>query len=317
MALFEITFIAIQTIVISGLGLILALPIWGTLVRIRANYTPKVVQLETEDNVQPPTGSAVTGFIAMMSRTKHLEGWPGLYRGLMPTLLFDVVIALLERLVLYGSLAGRIWIAFGAPGLGYRGIILLYISIPLSIIKARAITTPHRVGYFTPERSLRVLLSHTERRRPWILYFTPGLLIAVTINIAYTFGLRALRTALFGGPSTSDKTYWGFYLVHTTWLRLGMFYGTILAASLVLCPLEVATVRLSVQRNHDAEGDAEETTVPYASADEDVLELRPEADPYLGLADCARKIVREEGWMALYRGWWLTLVFKFFGAFTY
>lgn len=39
-------------------------------------------------------------------------------------------------------------------------------------------------------------------------------------------------------------------------------------------------------------------------------------DPYLGLVDCVQKIVREEGWTALYRGWWLTLVFGVFGAFA-
>jgi hypothetical protein len=39
-------------------------------------------------------------------------------------------------------------------------------------------------------------------------------------------------------------------------------------------------------------------------------------DPYLGLIDCAKRIIDEEGWRALYRGWWLTMLFGVFGAFA-
>jgi hypothetical protein len=34
--------------------------------------------------------------------------------------------------------------------------------------------------------------------------------------------------------------------------------------------------------------------------------LRNEGDPYLGLVDCAKRIVDEEGWSTLYRAWWMT-----------
>lgn len=36
--------------------------------------------------------------------------------------------------------------------------------------------------------------------------------------------------------------------------------------------------------------------------------LRNEKDPYLGLIDCAKKVVDEEGWSTLYRAWWLTML---------
>lgn len=39
-------------------------------------------------------------------------------------------------------------------------------------------------------------------------------------------------------------------------------------------------------------------------------------DPYLGMVDCGKRIIIEEGWRALYRGWWLTLLFGGFGAFS-
>ena len=36
--------------------------------------------------------------------------------------------------------------------------------------------------------------------------------------------------------------------------------------------------------------------------------LRHEKDPYLGFVDCAKSIITEEGWGALYRAWWITLL---------
>lgn len=36
--------------------------------------------------------------------------------------------------------------------------------------------------------------------------------------------------------------------------------------------------------------------------------LRNEEDPYVGLVDCAKRILDEEGWGALYRAWWITLL---------
>jgi hypothetical protein len=44
--------------------------------------------------------------------------------------------------------------------------------------------------------------------------------------------------------------------------------------------------------------------------------LRNEKDPYLGLTDCAKRILDEEGWMALYRAWWLTMLGGLAGAFA-
>jgi hypothetical protein len=38
------------------------------------------------------------------------------------------------------------------------------------------------------------------------------------------------------------------------------------------------------------------------------LSLRSEGDPYLGLVDCAKRIITEEGWMTLYRAWWITFL---------
>lgn len=44
--------------------------------------------------------------------------------------------------------------------------------------------------------------------------------------------------------------------------------------------------------------------------------LRTEREPYIGLVDCAKRIIDEEGWSALYRAWWLTTLGCLTGAFS-
>lgn len=115
-----------------------------------------------------------------------------------------------------------------------------------------------------------------------------------------------------------------------------------LFSTAILCPLEVISTRLAVQRNHESAefnsvgqeeaGDVED--LPEYSPDEDVIgydflfiwlicvfnryisRMRNDKDPYLGLVDCTKRIIDEEGWGALYRGWWLTMLFGVFGAFA-
>lgn len=53
--------------------LFITVPLNGTLVRLRANYNPKGLQLDEEDGVQPHTGPVITSFFVMMARVKRLE----------------------------------------------------------------------------------------------------------------------------------------------------------------------------------------------------------------------------------------------------
>ena len=46
------------------------------------------------------------------------------------------------------------------------------------------------------------------------------------------------------------------------------------------------------------------------------LRLRQENDPYLGLVDCSKRIIAEEGWATLYRAWWATLLGSLGSAFA-
>ena len=172
-------------------------------------------------------------------------------------------------------------------------------------------------------QSIRVLLTPTERRRPWILYLTPGLLAAQVLHISIVvIGLGPLRR----------------YLVHSKESLITLSaatYDIIVAFSaIILAPLEVIVTRLAIQRNHasaeynsvsqEVEGDGE--NVAEYGGEEDVMgyvqqcstllflssdfhiRLRSEGDPYLGLVDCAKRMVEEEGWFSLYRASWLTIL---------
>ena len=96
-------FVVDLLIIVVGLAvsLLITVPIAGALVRLRANYNPKGLQLDDEGVVHPYTGPQLTSFFGMLSRVKRLEvrarrilatdmlihkplsqGWPGLYKGL-------------------------------------------------------------------------------------------------------------------------------------------------------------------------------------------------------------------------------------------
>lgn len=182
--------------------------------------------------------------------------------------------------------------------------------------------------------SIRILLTPTERKKPWMLYMTPGLLAAQVLLVAYTaFFLTAIRAFLLPRPSADELS------LNT--VKFGIYLFIELLSTVVLCPLEVISTKLAIQRNHAApeynsvEQEAEDDTLDgeeyteYSGAEEDVIgsvacplvrssngcspshqsrRLRHEKDPYLGLVDCAKKIIDEEGWKALYRAWWITLL---------
>ncbi|KAH8980489.1 hypothetical protein EDB86DRAFT_2979821, partial [Lactarius hatsudake] len=121
---------------------LITVPLTGTLVRLRANYNPKGLQLDPEDGVQPHTGPVITSLFLMLSRVRSLEVGSVVFHSL----------DWLSRCI--------------DPGLGwpYEG--------------HGSIITPYQLPYFRPLHSLRVLLTPTERRKPWVLYLTPGLFAA-------------------------------------------------------------------------------------------------------------------------------------------
>ncbi|KAL0070060.1 hypothetical protein AAF712_002957 [Marasmius tenuissimus] len=94
---------------------------------------------------------------------------------------------------------------------------------------------------------------------------------------------------------------------------------------LVRTPLQVASVRLSLQKYQDAEAatglraDSDNSRRDRASeepvagirrySNEDVIVLKDTYRfPYTGLLDCLNTIINEEGWKTLMKSGWLTLL---------
>ena len=60
-------------IISLAIYLAIAVPLNGALVRLRANFNPKSIQLDAEGNVEPHTGPIVTSFFSMLGRVKRIE----------------------------------------------------------------------------------------------------------------------------------------------------------------------------------------------------------------------------------------------------
>jgi len=125
--------------------------------------------------------------------------------------------------------------------------------------------------------ALRVLLTPSERRRPWILYLTPGLMAAevthITLVVLFLGPMRRILLPKLSSSVPEDS------IDFSGW-KLGIYLTLLCLSVLLLAPLEVIATRLAIQRNHasaeynsvaqEAEGDTED--VPeYSGADEDVI----------------------------------------------
>jgi len=309
-----------------AISLLITVPFTGALIRLRANYNPRGLQLDDEGGAEPHTGPIVTGFIGMLKRVKRIEGWAGLYKGLMPTFVETLILTIFAVVALEAN--PRYHSRANPPDAGIVGtlaycVFSILISLPAVIITYRSITTPYKLPYFRPLYSLRILLTPTERRRPWILYLTPGLFLTQFLHAVYTMVLlRSIRRFLIPVSDEPSDT------LNISPIKFGIYLLLAILSTAILCPLEVMAAKLAIQRNHAAaeynsveqevEDDAvsAEEYVEYSGAEEDVIGLRHEKDPYLGFLDCSKRIVQEEGWQALYRVWWLTMLVGIGSAFA-
>lgn len=297
-----------------AISLAMVVPFSGVLVRFRANFNPKGIRMDEEGSAAPPTGPVVKSYFAMFVRVFRIEGAPGLYKGLMPTAITTLMVTLFVLLA-FDPEKPRRHSKYAAPDTGILGtmfysFLMLLVSLPTTILTYRSITTPYKLGYWNPAHAFRILLTPTERSRPWILYLTPGLLAAQISHIAVIILiLGPSRRWLL--PPLRQASDWSDISV----VKLGFYTIVAIVCTAILSPLEVITTRLVIQRNHasseynsvqqEVDGDGE--AAEQYGTDEEVIGLREEGDPYLGLADCAKRIIDEEGVMTLYRAWWLTL----------
>ena len=122
----------------------------------------------------------------------------------------------------------------------------------------RSVVIPYRLPWFRPIHSLYLLITPTERRQPWKLYLTPGLLMAQSINAL--IGLRVLLSPdLYVGGSRSP-------------VRFGLYMAVEILSVAVCCPLQVMITKLAVQRNHTTETCTPVATVPGGSETADAQE---------------------------------------------
>ena len=171
-------------------------------------------------------------------------------------------------------------------------IVMMLLSLPTTIITYRyvgivtrlrscsptyflsSITTPIKLPWLNPVKAFRVLLTPTERSRPWILYLTPGLLAAEVSHIAIVvLGLGSLRRLLL--PSKTED-----FFSEVSYFKLGIYLIFLSLATAIIAPLEVILTRLAIQRNHSSSeynsvsqeivGDSEEPN-EFAGTDEDVI----------------------------------------------
>lgn len=329
--LFAVLLLGIST----GLSLLITVPLYGTLVRFRANYTPKGLALDGEGGVQPHVGPVVNSYFQMFFRVRRIEGTAGLFKGIMPMAISTVLITLFAALWVGASLAnprGKYSIpAGGSLQLLVYTVVIAVLSLPLTVIINRAITTPHKLPAFSPVHSLSVLLTPYERARPWALFLTPGLMAAEVLHICYVLlVMHSFRRLLL--PSSFLVDEWAdpetgkpVWPKDFTFIRFFLYILVTVLSTPVLCPLEVIATRLSLQRNHSPDGGfaaipQDDATMivdddhEYAGSDEDVIGLRSEEDPYVGLVDCGRRILAEEGIRTLLRGWWVTILGGVFSA---
>ncbi|KAG9049951.1 hypothetical protein FS837_008538 [Tulasnella sp. UAMH 9824] len=326
-------FCASATVVLA-----IVVPFIGIVVRFRVNYNPRALSLGPGgDAIGVPDGGEdgrvvgprVTSLLGMFLRVRRIEGWKGLYKGYMPLLLYTMGNTLFS-LVWTGSKAHSPKGGYSIPratmfqSLVYA-LFMALIALPFGILTNRAITTPHKLPMFSPRVSLKLLLTAYERRRPWVLYMTPGLLVAQTLHVAFvTLVFRVVRVLLVPALAYGlDGAEEDGTLSKISTVKLSIFIlFQALAGTAILCPLEVVSERLSVQRNYTPgaefeEEDAElaaaqsgETGVEYIGQGEDVLNLRSASgeEPYKGLRHTLNRIMEEEGVSTLFRAWWLTML---------
>jgi len=106
------------------------------------------------------------------------------------------------------------------------------------VITFRSMITPYRLPAFDPALAMRVLLTPTERSRPWIIYLTPGLLASQVIHIAYVVLMLSVIRNLFPpeifGPGRPLRLP-----ENISWWRIAVCGVIAIASTVVLTPLEV------------------------------------------------------------------------------
>ncbi|TFK75179.1 hypothetical protein BDN72DRAFT_955187 [Pluteus cervinus] len=207
-------------------------PLANVAVRHRAEYYPKSKD-DSENDVLRVRETRFT-LRRLVKKVWEKEGLEGFYKG-SALIMLNALLPLFTKFFVTPS---PITI-YANPSLFFN---MLY--IPFLIISYRSVTTPHFLPLKKPLEIIKNILTSQERRRPYILYFTPGLVIAFLLSIGLQcFLLLPLRNDVWrmfkGDNSTANQ-------IARTVADLTM----VIITTLILCPIDVVITRLVLQRNY-------------------------------------------------------------------
>ncbi|SHO76765.1 Uncharacterized protein MSYG_1104 [Malassezia sympodialis ATCC 42132] len=203
-----------------AIGIIL--PVTNALTRLRANFLPRAVSLDSvmEDGRGPEPertniftrlipwrheksskiGPVVPGLWAMMQRIRRLEGWRGLFKGATPMGILMIVSVLIvaSRVDFSYMSSGHLKPSGEIHPIGdfMLSIITYLAAFPFELLMRRTMAHPAFVNWQRPRTALRQVLSPKEVLQPWRLYMIPGLVPAVLLRNVILIRLTLLMRHL-------------------------------------------------------------------------------------------------------------------------
>lgn len=170
---------------------------------------------------------------------------------------------------------------------GWQALTTL-ITLPFEIIAIRTLAVPHSTPIISPLSNLRLLLTADERSHPFKCLWTPSRILASFLPTI----LAPLSAALILPQAMKLGEQQGLliYLISQLILAIG-----------IRTPLAVLAARLNAQRTGGTGAAIVHEKGEEKAEVEGIVQVRP--TPYKNLWDCAKTIVAEEGWYALWRGW--------------
>ncbi|TDL21110.1 hypothetical protein BD410DRAFT_790164 [Rickenella mellea] len=267
LAVIVLFLIAYNRAALGFLGLydyIIGVPLIGILVRFRADYRPRQPQnVDGEASVSAEASSDLTYF-GTMRKVWLNEGLSGMYKGLMPTLLQR-----LPTKLVYANFITRDQ-AYRYPMLFFHNPLrtMIYILIravfvlPAIVLTDRSMTTRADLPWFAPKHALNVLISPSERKRPWTLYKPSLVLSYITVLLYSVYILEPTTDAIETIQHHTFGPVIGPIHIIPKILWIGSHILFRLASAAVLCSLDVIITRMSVQNWLSSPPALEETAAP-------------------------------------------------------
>ncbi|KAF8656249.1 hypothetical protein AX16_002685 [Volvariella volvacea WC 439] len=119
--------------------------------------------------------------------------------------------------------------------------------LPLLILTYRSIMTTQPLNVWKPRDNTPILFTNKERKRPYLIYLTPGLAPAFTLSIIIQIMiLRPVRNWVQQSLVSSEQpSSFEEYAIYTA-----VYAAVAIVATVLLTPLDVAITRLVLQENY-------------------------------------------------------------------